>query len=46
MDELNKLLDKIEELIREANKVNCPYVGIFSLKEILEEYGREVDDDE
>lgn len=44
---MNELLDKIEELIREAQKVNCPYVSIFSLNQLLMEYGREeVDDDE
>lgn len=42
---MNKLLDKIEELIKNAAEVNCPYVGVFELKELLKEYGREVDDD-
>ena len=46
MDELNRVLDKIEELIREAQEVDCPYVGIFSLNELLKEYRREVVDDE
>ena len=41
---MNELLDKIEELIKEANEANCPYVDIYSLKKLLEEYGREVDD--
>lgn len=44
MDELNKVLDTIEELVREANEATCLYVGISSLKELLEEYGRKVDD--
>ena len=44
---MNELLDKIEELIREAQRCNCPYVGIHDLNELLMEYGREeVDDDE
>ena len=42
---MNELLDKIEELIREANEANCPYVGIYSLKMLLKEHGREVDDE-
>ena len=41
---MNELLDKIEVLIKEAESVNCPYVGIHSLNELLKEYGREVDD--
>ena len=43
---MNELLDKIEELIREAQKSNCPYVGIFSLNQLLVEYGREEVEDE
>lgn len=44
MSKMEKLLDKLEELIREAEEANCPYVGLFSLEELLREYGREVDD--
>lgn len=44
---MEELLNKIEELIKEANKSNCPYVGVFELNDLLEEYGRErVEDDE
>lgn len=43
--ELSDVLDKIEELIAEAKTVQCPYVGIFELEELLAAHGRKVDDE-
>lgn len=44
---MEELLDRIEELVKEANKSNCPYVGVFELNDLLEAFGRNrVEDDE
>lgn len=42
---LDHVLDEITKLIVEAKSINCPYVGIFALEEILQECGREIEDD-